>query len=74
MGRCRDVIDELEDGSLRRVFKLRLGLLEAAAWSIALEPAARAELGAFVQLLVDLRDDAIRARAGGPVALARALM
>ena len=61
---CRDVIDELDDGSLRRVFKLRLGLLESAAWSIALEPAARAELVSFVKLLLELRDDVVRARCG----------
>ena len=36
---CRDVIQELDDGPMRRVLKLRLELLEGAAWSIALEPA-----------------------------------
>lgn len=65
---CRNVIAELEDGPLRRVLKLRLGLLEGAAWSIALEPAAQAELVGLVRMLLDLRDDAVRARqsARGP--------
>jgi len=61
---CRDVIEGLEDSRLRRVFRLRLGLLESAAWSIALEPAARAELMSLVKLLLELRDDAVRARSG----------
>jgi hypothetical protein len=59
---CRNVIDEVEDGPLRRVLELRLGLLEGAAWSIALEPAAQAEVVLLVQLLLDLRDDVVRAR------------
>lgn len=59
---CRNVIEELDDGPLRRVLKLRLGLLEGAAWSIALEPAARAEVVMVVQMLLDLRDDVVRAR------------
>ena len=59
---CRDVIHELEDGPMRRVLKLRLGLLEGAAWSIALEPAAQAEVVRLVEMLLDLRDDVVRAR------------
>lgn len=59
---CRNVIDELEDGPLRRVLNLRLGLLENAAWSIALEPAAQAEVVGLVRMLLDLRDDVVRAR------------
>jgi hypothetical protein len=59
---CRDVIAELDDGPLRRVLKLRLGLLEGAVWSLALEPAAQAEVVRLVQLLLDLRDDVVRAR------------
>jgi len=59
---CRNVIDELDEGPLRRVLKLRLGLLEGAAWSIALEPAAQAEVVRLVQMLLDLRDDVVRAR------------
>jgi hypothetical protein len=68
---CRDVLSELEDGPLRRVLELRLGLLEGAAWSIALEPAAQAEVVSLVQLLLDLRDDVVRARAAsrGPAVM-----
>lgn len=60
---CSDVIDQLEDGSLRRALKLRLGLLEGAAWSMALEPAAQEEVVLLVKLLLELRDDVVRARA-----------
>ncbi|CAN5761687.1 hypothetical protein BH11MYX4_BH11MYX4_31030 [soil metagenome] len=63
---CREVIDGLEDGPLRRALKLRLGLLESAAWSIALEPAAQAELVVLVRMLLDLRDDVVRARGAEP--------
>jgi hypothetical protein len=59
---CRDVMEELDDGPLRRSMKLRLGLLEGAAWSIALEPAAREEVVLLVRLLLELRDAAVRAR------------
>lgn len=70
---CRNVIEELEDGPLRRVLKLRLGLLEGAVWSMALEPAAQAEVVRLVQMLLELRDDVVRARQssrGPSVALA----
>ena len=59
---CRNVIGELDDGPLRRALKLRLGLLEGAAWSIAIEPAAQAEVVLVVQMLLELRDDVVRAR------------
>ena len=59
---CRDVIAGLPNGPLRRALKLRLGLLEGAAWSIALEPAAQAEVVLLVRMLLDLRDDVVRAR------------
>lgn len=59
---CRNVIAELDDGPIRRALTLRLGLLEGAAWSIALEPAAEAEVVRLVRMLLELRDDVVRAR------------
>ena len=41
---------------------LPVGLFEGAAWSIALEPAAQAEVVLLVRMLLDLRDDVVRAR------------
>ncbi len=59
----RKLLEGLEDPPLRRRLGLRLEILERAAWSISLEPAAPNELGSLVGLLLELRDEVVAARA-----------
>lgn len=60
--RCsRGLLQDVDDVDARRLLSLRLELLERAAWSLALEPAARDEVVRVVRLLLDLRDEVVLA-------------
>ncbi|MDB5216189.1 MAG: hypothetical protein JWO86_4116 [Myxococcaceae bacterium] len=60
--RCsRTLLQEVDDVDARRGLSLRLELLERAAWSLSLEPAARDEVVRLVRLLLEVRDEVVTA-------------
>lgn len=59
---CRYGVVELREGSARRAFEARLGVLERATWTLPLEPAAPEQVLRLVRAVLDLRDEIDGAR------------
>lgn len=58
---CRDALVDMADGPTRRNLRARLGVLERAAWSLALLPTSETQVVTVAKLVLDLRDDVARA-------------
>ncbi|MBX3225524.1 MAG: hypothetical protein KF795_33770 [Labilithrix sp.] len=60
---CHVALLEMCDTPARRHLRARLGVLERAAWAIPLVPATAEQVVSIVKLVLDLRDDVVRAQA-----------
>ncbi|MCW5835188.1 MAG: hypothetical protein KIS78_22500 [Labilithrix sp.] len=60
---CHVALLEMCDTPTRRHLQARLGVLERAAWAIPLVPATAEQVVSIVKLVLDLRDDVVRAQA-----------
>ncbi|MBX3218394.1 MAG: hypothetical protein KF850_40690 [Labilithrix sp.] len=60
---CHAALLEMRDTPARRHLTARLGVLERAAWAIPLVPATAEQVVRIVKLVLDLRDDVVRAQA-----------
>jgi hypothetical protein len=60
---CHDTLLEMCDTSTRRQLQARLGVLERAAWSLALLPATEQQVISLAKLVLALRDDVSNAKA-----------
>ncbi|MBX3205461.1 MAG: hypothetical protein KF764_10350 [Labilithrix sp.] len=60
---CHASLLEMRDTPARRHLAARLGVLERAAWAIPLVPATAEQVVSIVKLVLDLRDDVVRAQA-----------
>ena len=59
----REALVEMSDTPMRRQLQARLGVLERAAWSLALLPAKEEQVVSLAKLVLALRDDVSRAKA-----------
>ena len=59
---CNAALLEMRDTPARRQLRARLGVLERAAWSLALLPASEQQVVSLAKLVLALRDDVSSAK------------